>query len=203
MTDLRDDAIGSSPGDTFAGFPPEGHADCPMCNYPLTGLPSPHACPECGFEFDSETQVLHSYYPKQAGYVLLAATVYQICLIPILFDFKVIAWNWHVLSFYAVPIGCVALLMHTVIRRRRFPGVLVIGPEGIAYRHCGYRQFTHVLLSEIARVELKRGRWTSYNLQVHRRDGDILNLALLFFRSATQLEPVCENLTRRIGNRSE
>ncbi len=31
---------------------PEPLTTCPKCTYALTGLPSAHRCPECGFEFD-------------------------------------------------------------------------------------------------------------------------------------------------------
>ena len=30
---------------------------CPVCLYDLTGLPSNHRCPECGFEYDETTRV--------------------------------------------------------------------------------------------------------------------------------------------------
>lgn len=32
--------------------------ECPRCGYALTGLPSAHRCPECGFEYDDRTFVL-------------------------------------------------------------------------------------------------------------------------------------------------
>ena len=41
----------------FAGFPPSGSTLCPRCDYDLQGLPAAHVCPECGFEYDSNTRV--------------------------------------------------------------------------------------------------------------------------------------------------
>ena len=36
---------------------------CPACNYPLTGLPTAHRCPECGFEYDEATIVFKPSRP--------------------------------------------------------------------------------------------------------------------------------------------
>ncbi len=41
----------------FAGFPPSGSTLCPRCDYDLQHLPAVHRCPECGFEYDSNTRV--------------------------------------------------------------------------------------------------------------------------------------------------
>lgn len=43
---------------------------CPVCNYPLTGLPPAHRCPECGFEYDETTVVFRLRKPWKL-YVLL------------------------------------------------------------------------------------------------------------------------------------
>lgn len=32
---------------------------CPVCRYRLDGLPERHRCPECGFEYDKHTAVIH------------------------------------------------------------------------------------------------------------------------------------------------
>jgi len=49
----------------FAGFPPSGSTLCPKCDYDLQGLPASHACPECGFEYDSYTRVWRDVRWKQ------------------------------------------------------------------------------------------------------------------------------------------
>ncbi len=45
--------------ETQAAGPRDGKpfARCPQCEYSLRGLPSRHACPECGFEYDEHTRL--------------------------------------------------------------------------------------------------------------------------------------------------
>lgn len=31
---------------------------CPICKYDLTGLPDRHACPECGYDFDRDSEII-------------------------------------------------------------------------------------------------------------------------------------------------
>lgn len=33
---------------------------CPLCEYALAGLPPPHRCPECGFEYDERTRAWYA-----------------------------------------------------------------------------------------------------------------------------------------------
>lgn len=39
--------------------------DCPICDYPLVGLPVEHRCPECGFQFDAQTMIWDKRYTKR------------------------------------------------------------------------------------------------------------------------------------------
>ncbi len=46
-------------------------AACPRCEYPLTGLPENHACPECGLRYDSDSKI----YRPAAGFVPAIGTI--------------------------------------------------------------------------------------------------------------------------------
>jgi len=52
-----DAATSISQSTDFQGFPPSGSTLCPDCQYDLNGLPVPHRCPECGFEYHLDTIV--------------------------------------------------------------------------------------------------------------------------------------------------
>ncbi|MBX3394693.1 MAG: hypothetical protein KF841_04955 [Phycisphaerae bacterium] len=41
---------------------------CPQCEYALTGLPPPHRCPECGFEYDERSRAW--YAPVRSHYLI-------------------------------------------------------------------------------------------------------------------------------------
>lgn len=204
MADTRDADVTRASCGTFAGFPPSGHENCPLCDYPLTGLPSPYACPECGFEFDSDTYFVSSPYPRWLNFLLFAAIASQLWIVIEQVKDMIPNWDPGLLMFSLFPIWCTAMMVHTYRRRRQKPALLVIGPEGIAYRHVGRIEFTHVLLPDIVGFTLKPGfSRTRYVLHLQRRKDDDMMLPLPFFWKASQVRRLRENLTRRIGDRLE
>ena len=111
--------------------------NCPMCDYPLTGLPATYACPECGFEYDAETRVLASRLPKWFGHAHLTVTAVLLLLVIPMVGTEFSDWRWPVL-FFVIPYMTMPLtVLHTYFRRRRYPDILVVGPECIAYRASG------------------------------------------------------------------
>lgn len=106
-------------------------SNCPVCEYPLTGLPVPHRCPECGFAYDTMTRVWNS--TRSLSSIRLPATIVLLAAI--------VSWNWGPLSkrplSMAVCEGVVLfwvawIIRFSVIARiRRF---VALGPTGIALR---------------------------------------------------------------------
>ena len=48
-------------------------SQCPECAYDLRGLPPPHRCPECGFEYDEFTRVWKPRRPARLYLTLLGS----------------------------------------------------------------------------------------------------------------------------------
>ncbi len=40
---------------------------CPICKYDLTGLPDQHRCPECGYDYDRDSEVIPLESPPSLG----------------------------------------------------------------------------------------------------------------------------------------
>ncbi len=55
---------------------------CPQCDYPLTGLPANHNCPECGLPYDQRSE----FYSFKRPVVTLAACLVAagVCVLPYL-----------------------------------------------------------------------------------------------------------------------
>ena len=49
---------------------------CPLCNYSLIGLPDRHKCPECGFSYDKQMEILTLALRKQVFWLVVGAFVF-------------------------------------------------------------------------------------------------------------------------------
>jgi hypothetical protein len=121
---------------TFTGFPPNAHMLCPMCNYALNGLPAVHACPECGFEYDEDTQVWLGRMHKSLLILLIVVGIFQLAS-------PAMKWldaylNGMPRSWYPVysslPNLAVGLFVSWVCWRQSRRGWMAsINPKGIAF----------------------------------------------------------------------
>ncbi len=188
---------------TFAGFTPSGHISCPMCNYPLSGLPAEYACPECGFEYDSETCVLTSRHPIWFDYVQFAAfATLLLLLVPIV---GTSVGDWRMWFFFGVIpyMTFSVLILRTYFRRRRYPAILVVGPEGLAFRTSGHKEFDYSLLPETESVTLKRKlSRIGYDLHIERIDSPTNVLGLPFHWNVKQLAAICDAVQARLQAKS-
>jgi len=107
-------------------------AKCPFCGYSLFGLPTKHACPECGQYNDRRGQVFGGrsiWGIRQSGYELYVGTV-VLCLIMalvLLFISPSLA-TMRVLSCVMVAL-CALQLWLVFYRPSRF---LAVGPDELA-----------------------------------------------------------------------
>lgn len=125
---------------TFTGFPPSGHMNCPMCDYPLTGLPAAHACPECGFRYDENTRV---WVGEPRRFSKLNALFYLAC-IPFWLSTALRAFLSRSRMSDLIKIVAVITLLATPLleiywrrRSRRLPPLAAITSAGITYRAGG------------------------------------------------------------------
>lgn len=60
---------------------------CPVCKYPLSGLPAHHRCPECGFEYDERSRIWHDRILLRRGIVPFVAAIELVILTAIAVGF--------------------------------------------------------------------------------------------------------------------
>lgn len=141
----------------FAGFPPSGHTNCPMCDYPLTGLPAAHTCPECGFQYDAETRV---WVGEPHRFSKLNALFYLAC-IPFWLSTAIRAFLSRSRMSDLIKILAVITLLATPLlevywrrRSRRLPPLAAITSKGIIHR-AGGRSAKLLPWRELDSVNLK------------------------------------------------
>jgi hypothetical protein len=104
---------------------------CPICEYPLTGLPVPHRCPECGYAYDTMSRVWIS--TRSLSLIRLPATTVLLAAI--------VSWNWGPLSkrplSMAVCEGVLLFWAAWIIRfivTAKIRSFVSLGPAGVALR---------------------------------------------------------------------
>jgi hypothetical protein len=132
-------------------------ADCPGCGYSLRGLPTQHACPECGLAFDRRWQVFggrarskHSTLMGRfaTGYPFVY-TMAALVVVPLLASaFTGLFGFWWVLLVF----GPVALFAAVFLRIPR--AFVAVGPDGVLiYR--GPKRSERFAWAEVGRARLQ------------------------------------------------
>lgn len=192
----------------FTGFPPTGHMNCPMCRYPLDGLPEENACPECGFEYDQETWVWNRPLSKSATaiyVVLMAIAVFFMMTLATLGLVLTGPWSTssdRLSSFICVGITAFGLAFGIwgVRRRHSRPPQVCVTPRGISFRlhmtrshFIEWDQIEHVLehrfLVQTAIVSLKTGR--------------MITLDSMYFENEARRCEFVSYAQRRLSSRNE
>ena len=148
---MTTDASSSSP--TFRGFAPSGHADCPLCSYPLTGLPAESACPECGFRYDAHTQIwlVDPTLHQRASIAFAMALLVVVVIVQIVTAGLAITPPTAVAIIVLLLV--IALRVHRSKRHGRRPGFACVSPAGIHYRY-PLRQVRSIPWSRIRSVSV-------------------------------------------------
>ncbi|MCB9852519.1 MAG: hypothetical protein H6819_05450 [Phycisphaerales bacterium] len=163
----------ASPASAFAGFQPAGWTECPICEYSLKGLPAVHACPECGFRYDTNTRIWiaepRKKQPSDARVVIF---------IPLtVIGFLAVRWAGPILGviLYLILLLLVGAIIKLDDRRRSAhpwsPPLIGIGVEVIFHR-CSKGKVRIWPLQDIKDVR-----------QLISSDGDVLCLELKDDRS--------------------
>lgn len=119
----------------FTGFPPSFYMHCPLCNYALTGLPSPDACPECGFRYDESTMLwMGNPRTRQRATLTKFVSIWLILMLGGLWlgGFSLSASN--ILLSVPLLLGIALLLYYTAVGFRRIPFACV-STDGVCYRY--------------------------------------------------------------------
>jgi hypothetical protein len=56
---------------------------CPQCSYSLSGLPTKHACPECGLRYDERSEVWRAQWDRYGRSYALAIIIPSCTFIPV------------------------------------------------------------------------------------------------------------------------
>lgn len=119
---------------------------CPLCEYDLRGLPSPHTCPECGFEYDEATIVLPCWVTKQGRESWQRRTFQMVVITTLGLSVLCLAGSLVTRTNPAIGFVLVVLLFIIIaigsgyVSKRLFPRaaksevVLTISPSGIGCR---------------------------------------------------------------------
>ncbi len=115
-------------GNGFTGFRPYGISGCPRCDYDLTGLPSQHACPECGFAYDEHTMVWKRIRPT-----VRIPWRYTLEAVPSFLLFSIVVWQAPVIFGINrwLLIICIVAIAAGLYRLLRGPRLLCLSPSGV------------------------------------------------------------------------
>lgn len=130
---------------------------CPDCRYYLTGLPTRHRCPECGFEYDEFTIVWesgHRWFHYAAYFcVLIWPTIILVKIIVQLLRHRVPSSIDAIGVSVCLPLALSGLLiLRRIDQRGRFAAV---SPKGLFVRDVAKTR--HVPWSELDVDAMRRG----------------------------------------------
>ena len=106
---------------------PKPLADCPVCRYALTGLPSEHRCPECGFD---DTRTL-GFRPRGLLYFWSWLAIALGCSAVILLIVFGQLWEWSSLAATAPVWANILYFTYLLYFHRPF---IAVGPFGLTFR---------------------------------------------------------------------
>src|SRR5262245_5584938 len=99
---------------------------CPICSYPLEGLPEIHKCPECAFDYDKKMIVV-----EQSPQLLIILTLgFTFLLVGVVFGGSL---RIGLLQLIFVPVGLVfnVIILWRFVRKQR--NRAVVWPGGIIF----------------------------------------------------------------------
>lgn len=136
--------------------------NCPQCNYMLKGLPSPYACPECGFRYDEDTHVWTWSRKLSRNDLLIFIAVLTLSFIFAASRMLEFLGRYASVTRINVLLSIFWLLLtitgaFIMWRVHRYPPLTVIAPDGITHRSLLSRH-RRIPWHEIAEITLERGR---------------------------------------------
>lgn len=167
---------------------------CPVCDYPLAGLPAAHRCPECGFEFDELTRAWRWTRPRWMVVMLIVVVGMFVLFVPVqlwaLFFGR--AADWLTCFSALLYAGLGALAVRDLVRGGRRHVVLATGANELIVRQGR-------VLERIPWANVWGATWAPGAVTIHRRG---LTSALVLERTfATPAEfAEFEELIRRRGS---
>lgn len=142
---------------------------CPMCDYPLIGLPTPHRCPECGFEYNHETMVVRNKDNCQPARFLTKACV----SIVLLWCVRMLISPYPVNIELQIAVMCIfaglALREWLVARNKPF---IALGRVGVIVR-LGSLPARTISYEEVREVRLERMSGRLFVFLLLRGEGTI------------------------------
>jgi len=111
---------------------------CPICEYSLRGLPDPHRCPECGFEYDRAMQVIRQSAKLSALEFAWVSVFLFFVALAVAAGRNLSLWQYLKLGLFAV----VAISAWRVIRGRRNKAILWLGGMVLVGRESGPERFS-------------------------------------------------------------
>jgi hypothetical protein len=176
---MRDDSIerptvveADSGREIFTGFPPSGRMLCPMCNYPLDGLPAEYTCPECGFTYDKETMVWEIQDSRRRRALLIILSFASCAFLGYELFRSFDSTNpsiFHTASKFLTGF-LIVFILHAMYGNRRNKGnkdVVAVTPAGILFKSKDGRR-NQMPWVDIEYVEFLEHRYFGH-LRIHRK----------------------------------
>ncbi len=131
---------------------------CPMCKYCLAGLPDEHTCPECGFAYERDSEVIQASVPTWllftcSGVVLAIGTTIWI-------------WRNRLLVFLLGAYSLVEALWHW----GRPGNMVLVSRRSIRIFRYGRDEESH----DMALVGSAKWSWVTGRVTIQREDGGVL-----------------------------
>jgi hypothetical protein len=168
---------------------------CPRCDYPLTGLPEEHACPECGLRYDKNSRIYR--LRRRSVYLDMAILGFGIYALLTLFRLQNVAGIWRGLSILLLSAYCVGMawVAYILYRAQRLGHHVATTCDGLLL-HLPGAKLRIFEWSNISRVEPTRA---ALGAILFIRDQRVVMNLTGMFRSPTEAAEFIRIVTDYLG----
>lgn len=165
--------------------------NCPRCKYDLTGLPSIHTCPECGFGYNANEEVIVIGRRKPNLFTSALNVANMVVVIVSGARLGVFAWKWWGMSFL---LGMLVLFVFARMKASRDGSLMLVGQDGIRFDP-PWKGMHSLTWDNVFRAE--RSIWNGSLLFYDRNDVNFLRCPISRHRDMKTFRRLAKEITER------